>query len=53
MTGDQMNVYYRIVNNNWTDDSGTEHFDLDFLVNEFQFGAPGPTKRAELARRHG
>jgi len=53
MVGDQLNIYFRITNNDWTDDAGNDKFDYDFLVDEFTFGAPGPKKREELARRTG
>jgi single-strand DNA-binding protein len=49
--GDQLIVTARIDNNNWTDDDGGEHYDYNFVVDEFSFGAPGEEKRALLESR--
>ena len=45
--GDQVIVRARIANNRYTSE-GTEHFDYNFIVEEWEFGAPGSIKRAEL-----
>jgi single-strand DNA-binding protein len=49
--GDQLFIEARIRSNNWTDKEGELHFDHSFIVQSFRFGAPGKTKREELARR--
>lgn len=48
--GDQMVVVARVENNNYEKD-GVEHFGFNFVVDDFDFGAPGEEKRAELAAR--
>ena len=48
--GDQMVVVARLENNNYEKD-GVDHFGFNFIVDEFDFGAPGEGKRAELAAR--
>lgn len=52
--GDQMVVVARLENNNYTDKDGIEQYGFNFVVDDFEFGAPGEEKRAELAarRRH-
>jgi single-strand DNA-binding protein len=50
--GDQiilMNV--RLQNNTYTDGKGNEVFGYNFIVDDFDFGAPGPEKREQLAKR--
>ena len=47
--GDQLIVFYRIENNNYADKDGTEHYGFNFIVDSWQFGAPGETKRRQLA----
>jgi len=50
--GDQLTILARVENNNYQKD-GVDHFDFSFVVDEFEFGAPGAEKRSELAsRRH-
>lgn len=49
--GDQIIVSYHIENNNYEKD-GAEVFTYNFVVERFQFGAPGKLKRDELAERH-
>jgi single-strand DNA-binding protein len=49
--GDQMVVVARVENNNYTDKDGVDQYDFSFVVDEFDFGAPGEEKRAELAAR--
>jgi len=49
--GDQMGVVARVENNNYTDKDQVEHYDFNFVVDDFDFGAPGAEKRAELAAR--
>jgi single-strand DNA-binding protein len=46
--GDQLVVAARVRANNWTDKHGEKHYDHDFVVEGFRFGAPGPAKRAEF-----
>lgn len=47
--GDQLHVQARIENNRYTDGEGVERFDYNFVVLDFEFGAIGEQKRAELA----
>lgn len=49
--GDQLIVDLRIENNNWTDKEGNDHYGYNFVVDDFEFGAPGEEKRAILAQR--
>ena len=49
--GDQMVVVARVENNNYTDKDGVDQYDFSFVVDDFDFGAPGEEKRAELAAR--
>ncbi len=49
--GDQLIVDLRIENNNWKDKEGVDHYDYNFIVDDFEFGAPGEEKRALLAKR--
>ena len=49
--GDQLIVQAHIRSNNWTDKEGEKQYDYSFVVQSFRFGAPGRTKREELARR--
>lgn len=50
LKGDQMVVVSRVENNNFTKD-GVDHYDFNFVVDDFDFGAPGAEKRSELAAR--
>lgn len=49
--GDQLIVTAHIENNRYTDANNVEHFDYNFVVDDFSFGAPGEIKRQELAAR--
>lgn len=49
--GDQLIVSARIENNNWTDGEDQKHYDYGFIIDDFEFGAPGEEKRAFLAER--
>lgn len=49
--GDQLIVAARVDNNNWTDGEDQKHYDYSFIVDDFEFGAPGEEKRAALAER--
>lgn len=49
--GDQLVITASVENNRFTDGAGIERFDYNFIVQEFEFGAPGDEKRRELARR--
>lgn len=51
--GDQIFITARIDNNNYKKDDGTEVFGFNFIVEDFEFGAPGPKKREQLAKRSG
>ena len=51
LKGDQMCVVARVENNNYIDKDNIEHYDFNFVVDDFDFGAPGAEKRAELATR--
>jgi single-strand DNA-binding protein len=46
--GDQLAVIASIQNNNWKDNDGNDHYDFNFIVDKFEFGAPGEIKRARL-----
>ena len=50
MLGDQLIVRARVENNTYERD-GQEVHSFNFVVNEFEFGAPGPQKREQLAER--
>lgn len=49
--GDQLFIDARIENNRYTDSEQREHFDYNFVVTGFDFGAPGEASRAALADR--
>lgn len=49
--GDQMVVVARIENDNYTDKDEVERYGFSFVVEDFDFGAPGEEKRAHLAAR--
>lgn len=49
--GDQLIVEARIRASNWTDQQGEKQYDHSFIVQGFRFGAPGKTRRDELAAR--
>jgi single-strand DNA-binding protein len=49
--GDQLIVQAQIRANNWTDKEGEKQYDYSYVVQSFRFGAPGRSKREELARR--
>lgn len=40
-----------IQNNNYEKTDGTKVYDYNFIVDDFDFGAPGPKKRDQLANR--
>jgi single-strand DNA-binding protein len=48
--GDQMIVFYRIENNNYENEAGTQS-SFNFIVDGFEFGAPGEVTRSRLAQR--
>lgn len=50
LKGDQMVVVSRVENNNYSKD-GVDYYDFNFVVEDFDFGAPGEEKRGELAAR--
>lgn len=52
MKGDQLIVTARIENNNWIDKDESEHYGYNFVVDDFEFGAPGADHRAVLEERH-
>lgn len=47
--GDQIGAHYRVENNVYTGGDGQPRYDYNFVLIDFEFGAPGPTKRAEMA----
>lgn len=49
MKGDQLVVFARIENNNYQK-NGEDVYDFNFLVEDFQFGAPGKEKREQFAQ---
>lgn len=53
LVGDQVLVAARVENNDYTDKESVDRYGFNFVVEEVEFGAPGPKKRAELAARAG
>jgi len=51
LKGDQLILQAHVRANNWTDKDGEKQYDHSYVVQSFRFGAPGRTKREELARR--
>ena len=51
LKGDQLIVEAKLSNNDFTDGEGIERYGYNFTVDNFDFGAPGELKRAQLARR--
>lgn len=51
MKGDQIIVTGRVENNNWKDKDNQEHYGFNFIVEDFDFGAPGEEKRKQLEAR--
>ena len=49
--GDQLIITAHVENNDYTDGEGNQQYGMEFIVDDFDFGAPGPEKRAELAAR--
>lgn len=47
--GDQMEVEYRVENNDYTKD-GEDIYSFNFVVIDFEFGAPGPITRERLSQ---
>ena len=50
--GDQLIVHYSLNNNNYEDGQGNTTYGYDFIVEEFEFGAPGAEKRELLEQRN-
>lgn len=48
LVGDQLMINAELRNNDYTDQDDKKHYDMDFLVVDFSFGAPGPAKRKQL-----
>lgn len=53
MEGDQLIVTASISNNNHKDSDQKDVYGFNFVVDDFDFGAPGPKKREQLASRRG
>ncbi|GLR55185.1 single-stranded DNA-binding protein [Shinella yambaruensis] len=51
LKGDQLFVHASIRNNNFTDGKGIDRYEYNFELDEFEFGAPGPEKRQQLAAK--
>jgi single-strand DNA-binding protein len=51
--GDQLILQAQMRADNWTDKEGEKQYDYSFIVQNFRFGAPGRTKREQLAARRG
>lgn len=49
LKGDQLIVSARIENNDWKDKDEQDHYGYNFVVEDFEFGAPGKEKREALA----
>lgn len=47
--GDQMVVSYRVANNNRDLGNGHTEYGYSFIIESFEFGAPGAIKREKLA----
>lgn len=47
--GDQLIVTAKVSNNNYTDKDDNEVYGFNFVIDDFEFGAPGEAKREELA----
>jgi len=48
--GDQLVVEYRLVNND-REVQGETEYGFSFIVDDFEFGAPGETKRQKLSQQ--
>lgn len=51
MEGDQLVIEARIENNNYKDKDGEDKYEYNFVVSNFEFGAPGKLKREHLTRQ--
>ncbi|PRX26124.1 single-strand DNA-binding protein [Paraburkholderia sp. BL18I3N2] len=51
LKGDQLIVEAKLSNNDYLDGQGVERYGYNFTVDNFEFGAPGELRRAQLARR--
>lgn len=51
MEGDQLIIEARVDNNNYEAQGGEKRYDYNFIVNGFDFGAPGKLKREHLSRQ--
>jgi single-strand DNA-binding protein len=51
--GDQLIVEAEVRADNWTDKDGGRHYDYNFIVRGFRFGAAGRAKREELQKASG
>jgi single-strand DNA-binding protein len=49
--GDQLVVQYRLANNNRDLGNGQVDYGFSFILEHFEFGAPGQLKREKLAER--
>jgi single-strand DNA-binding protein len=47
-TGDQLFVQFRMENNNYTDKNGEEVYSYNFILEDFEFGAPGSITRKNI-----
>lgn len=50
--GDQLVISYRVENNNY-EKAGEQIYSYNFVVEGFEYGAPGREKREHLANREG
>jgi single-strand DNA-binding protein len=54
LKGDKITVKYRIENNNYTDSAtGNQHYGFNFIVEGFEFDAPGKLRREMLNNNGG
>lgn len=51
LKGDQIVVTGHIANDNWTDKDQQQKYGFSFIVDDFDFGAPGEAKRKQLEGR--
>jgi single-strand DNA-binding protein len=49
LVGDQLVIEASISNNDYTDKDGIDRYEFNFVVEHFDFGAPGAAKRKKLA----
>lgn len=51
MKGDELKVEFRIENNHYKNKDQEDVYDYNFVVESFEFGAPGQAKRDQLQQK--